>query len=46
VRAAVVVEEREPARWFSWRWRWEDDLVERLVDQGALSRPEPGRLSA
>ena len=23
VRAAVVVPEREPARWFSWRWRWE-----------------------
>ena len=46
VRAAVVVPEREPRRWFSWRWRWEDGLVDRLVDEGELARPEPGWLSA
>jgi hypothetical protein len=46
VRAAVVVPEREPARWFSWRWRWEKDLLDRLVEEGALVRPEPGWLAA
>ena len=46
VRAAVVVPEREPSRWFSWRWRWERDLVDRLVEAGELTRPEPGWLSA
>jgi hypothetical protein len=46
VRAAVVVPEREPRRWFSWTWRWEDDLVERLLDRGELVRPEPGWLAA
>jgi hypothetical protein len=46
VRAAVVVPEREPRRWFSWRWRWEDDLVDRLVEAGELTRPEPGWLAA
>jgi hypothetical protein len=46
VRAAVVVPEPEPARWFSWRWRWEKGLVDRLVAEGALSRPEPGLLAA
>jgi hypothetical protein len=46
VRATVVVAEREPARWFSWRWRWEDDLIDRLVDEGSLTRPEPGWLAA
>jgi hypothetical protein len=44
VRAAVVCPEREPERWFSWRWRWEDDLIERLVADGRLARPEPGWL--
>jgi len=46
VRAAVVVPEREPKRWFSWSWRWEEDVLERLVDSGALVRPEPGWLAA
>jgi hypothetical protein len=46
VRAAVVAPEREPARWFSWRWRWEDDLLDRLVEEGELVRPEPGLLAA
>jgi hypothetical protein len=46
VRAAVVAPEREPRRWFSWRWRWEDDLIDRLVEAGELRRPEPGWLAA
>jgi hypothetical protein len=45
-RAAVVVPEREPRRWFSWRWRWEDGLIDRLVEAGELTRPEPGWLAA
>jgi hypothetical protein len=45
VRAAVVCPEREPRRWFSWRWRWDDGLVNRLVDDGRLVRPEPGWLA-
>jgi hypothetical protein len=45
VRAAVVCPEREPKRWFSWAWRWEDGLVERLVDEGRLTQPEPGWLA-
>jgi hypothetical protein len=39
VRAAVLAPEPEPARWFPWR---EDGLVERLVDEGRLDRPERG----
>ncbi len=46
VHAAVVVPENEPRRWFSWRWRWEDELVDRLVEEGELTRPEPGWLAA
>jgi hypothetical protein len=46
VRAAVVVPEREPRRWFSWRWRWDDGLLDRLVEAGELRRPEPGWVSA
>ncbi len=46
VDAAVVVPDREPRRWFSWRWRWRDDLIERLVEEGRLVRPEPGWLAA
>jgi hypothetical protein len=43
VRAAVLAPEREVTRkWFSWRWLFEDDLVDRLVSQGRLERPEPG----
>jgi hypothetical protein len=46
VRATVIVPEREPERWFSWRWRWEDGLVDRLVEEGALACPAPGWLCA
>jgi hypothetical protein len=45
VRAAVLCPEPEPKRWFSWRWRWDDELVDRLVDAGRLVRPEPGWLA-
>ena len=45
VRAAVLVPEAEVAKWFSWRWYWEDDLVERLVADGRLVRPEAGWLA-
>jgi hypothetical protein len=47
VRAAVVAPEREIARrWFSWRWLIADDLVDRLVSEGQLERPEPGWVTA
>jgi hypothetical protein len=46
VAAAVVVPEREPRRWFSWRWRWDDDLLDELVKDGRLVRPSPGWLAA
>jgi len=47
VRAAVVAPERELARkWFSWRWLFPADLVERLVTEGRLERPEPGWVAA
>jgi hypothetical protein len=46
VRAAVVVPDKEPARWFSWRWYWEPDLIDRLVEEDVLLRPEPGWLAA
>jgi hypothetical protein len=38
VRAAVVAPEREPARWFTWRWYWDDSLVDDLVSAGRLVR--------
>jgi hypothetical protein len=38
VRAAVVTPEREPARWFSWRWYWDEGLVDDLVEAGRLVR--------
>jgi hypothetical protein len=38
VRAAVIVPERELARWFSWRWYWDDSLVDELVAAGRLAR--------
>jgi hypothetical protein len=38
IRAAVVVPEREPARWFSWRWYWDDELRDELVEVGRLVR--------
>jgi hypothetical protein len=46
VRAAVVAPEPELRRWFSWTWRFPDDLVDRLVDAGRLVRPEPSRVAA
>jgi hypothetical protein len=42
VRAAVVAPEQELSRWFPW---WEDDLVEVLVAEGRLTRPEQGWVS-
>ena len=44
VRAAVVTPEREARRWFSWPVTRE--LLDRLVDDGRLVRPEPGWLAA
>ena len=46
VRAAVVAPERELKRWFSWRWLFEPDLVDRLVEEGRLERPERGWVAA
>ena len=43
VRAAVVAPEPELPRWFPW---WEDGLVERLVSDGRLVRPEDGWVAA
>jgi hypothetical protein len=40
VRASVVAPERELARWFSWRWYWDDALVDELVRAGRLVRVE------
>ena len=40
VRAAVVAPEREPLRWFSWRWYWDDRLIDEIVDSGRLVRVE------
>lgn len=38
VRAAVVAPERELARRFSWRWYWDDRLLDDLVSAGSLVR--------
>ena len=47
VRAAVVTSEREIARgWFSWRWLFDEELVDRLVREGRLERIEPGLVTA
>jgi hypothetical protein len=46
VRAAVLAPEDEAPRWFSWRWYWEDGLLDRLVGEGRLVRPEDGWLAA
>jgi hypothetical protein len=46
VRAAVVAPEPELARWFSWRWLFSPELVDRLVADGRLERPEPGWIAA
>ena len=44
VRAAVVAPERELSRWFSWRWYWDDSLVDELVAAGRLVRVD-GRVA-
>ncbi len=46
VRAAVLAPERELRRWFSWRWLWQDDLVDQLVSDERLYRPEAGWVAA
>jgi hypothetical protein len=46
VRAAVLAPEAELPRWFSWRWYWDEELVDRLVAAGRLVRPEPGWVAA
>ena len=38
VRAAVVAPERELRRCFSWRWYWDDALVDDLVRESRLRR--------
>lgn len=42
VRAAVLAPEKEIRRWFSWKWLFGADLLDRLVAEGALARPAPG----
>jgi hypothetical protein len=46
VRAAVVAPEPELRTWFSWRWLWRRELVDELVAEGRLWRPERGWVSA
>jgi hypothetical protein len=46
VRAAVVTPERELGGWFSWSWRFSNELVEELVREGRIARPEPGWITA
>jgi hypothetical protein len=46
VHAAVVAPEPEVGRWFSWRWLFSPELVDRLVADGRLERPEPGWIAA
>jgi hypothetical protein len=41
----VVAPERELPRWFSWKRLFDARLVDRLVDEGRLERPEPGWIS-
>ena len=38
VRAAVVVQEAEARRWFSWQWYWTDTLITDLIRAGRLRR--------
>ena len=45
VRAAVVTTEREPERWFSWRWYWDASLIDDLVESDRLVRVD-GHLAA
>jgi hypothetical protein len=46
VRAAVVAPEREVFRWFSWSWLYRESLVDDLVADGRLWRPEPGWITS
>ncbi len=46
VRAAVLAPEPEVPRWFAWRWRFEEGLVDGLVSGGRLVRPASGWLAA
>ena len=43
VRSAVLAPEREARRWFT--WPASPELVDELVDEGRLVRPEPGWLA-
>jgi hypothetical protein len=43
VRSAVLAPEREARRWFT--WPASPELVQELVDEGRLVRPEPGWLA-
>jgi hypothetical protein len=45
VHGAVLAPEREVGRWFSWPWLLEPGLLDRLVAEGRLERPEPGWLA-
>jgi hypothetical protein len=38
VHAAVVVQEAEARRWFSWQWYWTDTLIGDLIRAGRLRR--------
>ena len=46
VRAAVAAPERELRTWFSWRSLFDGGLVDRLVGDGRVYRPEPGWVAA
>ena len=45
VRAAVIARESELKRWFSWRWYFVPELVERLIETRQLSRPATDRVA-
>ena len=46
VRAAVLAPQAELTRWFSWRPQPDAALLDRLVGEGRLVRPEPGWIAA
>jgi hypothetical protein len=37
-----VTQDRQIGRWFSWPWRFSPRLIDGLVREGRLERPEPG----
>ena len=45
VDAAVVAEERDVCRWFSWTWYLDAGLVDRLVAARRILRPAPGMVA-